>query len=358
MLRLPKTEARVICEVVFRLERQTWLDWSKGFAILCVVLGHVVESAPMYAQEGWMQILHTVIYAFHMPLFFFLSGCAWGLPKKQAGRERIRHEFTGILEILILYVFWSFVMYVGKSMLPGVANVVYDKSFVYCLLFAPVDPYWYLVVLGLYRGAFLLMKNRRAQRGAILAGGLLSAVLPLIQDASDSWEYRYLWRIGYHLVFFGGGVLAVYWLPQIQALWNKGKTRLTLLCGVLSAGLFCLRPFEQQLPFLKPLMAWALIVVTICVVSLVTEVLHGRRSLFLKLGGASLYIYVLHNYFTVAFRVVYNRLGLQATGLMYTLANVSIAVITCMIAYSLAKKWSVIRLFFCPIKTVRGWMER
>ena len=47
------------------LDRITWLDTSKGLAILLVVLGYV-SFFPM-------PIL-GVIYAFYMPLFFFLSG--------------------------------------------------------------------------------------------------------------------------------------------------------------------------------------------------------------------------------------------------------------------------------------------
>jgi len=44
--------------------RQEWLDVLKGFGILFVVLGHAL------ADGG----LKTYIYAFHMPLFFFVSG--------------------------------------------------------------------------------------------------------------------------------------------------------------------------------------------------------------------------------------------------------------------------------------------
>ena len=41
-----------------------WIDNLKGFGILLVVIGHTVP------REG----LGQWIYAFHMPLFFFISG--------------------------------------------------------------------------------------------------------------------------------------------------------------------------------------------------------------------------------------------------------------------------------------------
>ena len=58
-------------------DRLKWLDICKGFAILLVVLGHVIDGATMYKDVVWMQYLYKAIYAFHMPLFFFLSGMAY-----------------------------------------------------------------------------------------------------------------------------------------------------------------------------------------------------------------------------------------------------------------------------------------
>lgn len=45
-------------------ERVSWLDNARGIGILLVVLGHAV--APGYVRD--------LLYAFHMPLFFFLAG--------------------------------------------------------------------------------------------------------------------------------------------------------------------------------------------------------------------------------------------------------------------------------------------
>lgn len=44
--------------------RYNWIDWSKSIAIFLVIWGHV----PMQSET------HTIIYSFHMPLFFLISG--------------------------------------------------------------------------------------------------------------------------------------------------------------------------------------------------------------------------------------------------------------------------------------------
>lgn len=47
-------------------ERLHWLDYSKAIGMYLVVLGHVFKDNT--------QLLKDIIYSFHMPLFFFLSG--------------------------------------------------------------------------------------------------------------------------------------------------------------------------------------------------------------------------------------------------------------------------------------------
>lgn len=52
-------------------QRFTYIDQLKGFAMILVVAGHVMEFC-LYNKE--YSFLHDIIYSFHMPLFAFLSG--------------------------------------------------------------------------------------------------------------------------------------------------------------------------------------------------------------------------------------------------------------------------------------------
>lgn len=51
--------------------RIQYLDNLKGFAILLVVLGHCVQSTVTGYDDN---PIFKVIYSFHMPLFFMISG--------------------------------------------------------------------------------------------------------------------------------------------------------------------------------------------------------------------------------------------------------------------------------------------
>jgi len=49
----------------------------KGIAILLIVWGHFIpESSPHY----W-QLIHDILYTFHVPVFFFISGYLFGISK-------------------------------------------------------------------------------------------------------------------------------------------------------------------------------------------------------------------------------------------------------------------------------------
>lgn len=51
-------------------QRFPWLDSARDIAILLVVLGHIGQGAPPLRQ--W-------VYAFHIPLFFILTGILFRL---------------------------------------------------------------------------------------------------------------------------------------------------------------------------------------------------------------------------------------------------------------------------------------
>ena len=51
-------------------ERIEWIDFCRGIAIICVVLGHSITKMGDSRIE---RIINLCIYSFHMPLFFILS---------------------------------------------------------------------------------------------------------------------------------------------------------------------------------------------------------------------------------------------------------------------------------------------
>ncbi|MDF5730700.1 MAG: acyltransferase family protein [Rhizonema sp. PD38] len=81
------------------------LYFVRGFAILWVVVGHVIGDRSagirqLYDQDipilAWM---YTFIYSFHMPIFFIVSGISFAVFSKS---KEINHWES------VLMVFWDF----------------------------------------------------------------------------------------------------------------------------------------------------------------------------------------------------------------------------------------------------------
>ena len=54
--------------------RLAYIDIARGIGIMLVVLGHTLAEANYHVQNSTVLFLGQLIYSFHMPLFFFLSG--------------------------------------------------------------------------------------------------------------------------------------------------------------------------------------------------------------------------------------------------------------------------------------------
>lgn len=85
-------------------KRILWIDYTKTICIYFVLLGHAHTTQP----------LTDFIYAFHMPLFFFLSGTLFSFEKhptfKEFALKRFKRIMVPYLWInLITYIFWLFV---------------------------------------------------------------------------------------------------------------------------------------------------------------------------------------------------------------------------------------------------------
>lgn len=65
--------------------RIKWIDTAKGIGLLCVILGHL-----------HLPYISTWIYTFHIPLFFFLSGCVFA-GNKYSFKEYFIRKFKSLV---------------------------------------------------------------------------------------------------------------------------------------------------------------------------------------------------------------------------------------------------------------------
>lgn len=80
-------------------DRQKWIDATKGFGILLVILGHTFNIN---------SLLCKVIYSFHMPMFFIISGFLFN-SKKYSNMKLFQYVKIKFKSYLIPYFIYSFV---------------------------------------------------------------------------------------------------------------------------------------------------------------------------------------------------------------------------------------------------------
>lgn len=79
-----------------RKKRVEWIDIAKGFAMILVVIGHTAFSTSK------QEILRAMIFSFHMPLFFILSGMT--LSFADNWKQLMNKTVKDVKNLLIPYV--------------------------------------------------------------------------------------------------------------------------------------------------------------------------------------------------------------------------------------------------------------
>lgn len=245
------------------------IDRTKGFAIALVVWGHI-PNASISAPTQWYYTSISAIYAFHMPLFMYLSGFVFFLV---GGPERfwnapLRQFLSRFDRLIVPFIFFMLLIVSGKyfaSTISGVSDPVNSigDGLLKVITNTPDNPLlsiWYLLVLFVYTLATpLLWRLGNKKLYLLVLCGILGWMVVLPEDF-------YLKRISNYFIFFViGGLFATnrhimlrivqkfyIWFLVIffvvLFLWHDSKYAL-LICGISSIfalhGLF-LQPYWHK----------------------------------------------------------------------------------------------------------------
>lgn len=74
--------------------RDSSFDIMKGIAILLVVLGHSVpdQASASGIASYPLYLMRTIIYSFHMPVFFFVAGYFMHIPLKEGFQKFVKDK--------------------------------------------------------------------------------------------------------------------------------------------------------------------------------------------------------------------------------------------------------------------------
>lgn len=252
--------------------RLDWADIAKGVSIILLVLWHTTEFHPAFGL-------------LRMPLFFFVAGLfAYDVIARGSFGDFLRNKVGGLI---YLYMLWALIYIALTRTVPGMLeNPVGDFKRWLQILWSPPLTLWFIYALAV---SFLLARLLFRQ-----PFWLVFAAAALVYAASSSQGFDgpqpFVLRIGLLFPFFWMGLFA---LPLARDLVGRHHrfwplaTGVFLLCAFLSAGEVF--PVEWLLNFL---ISWVGIAGVVLFARSVEGTLLGTWLAYL--GGATLYIYLMH----------------------------------------------------------------
>lgn len=293
-------------------KRLSWLDSLKGFAILCVVAGHVVYGytrAGAYPESAGSEFFLLQLFSsFHMPLFILISGFIYSMVYfDSAGQPKSGKLKVQLLDIAAIYVIFCALMVFFKVICAKYVNTQMSFSDLLYIWKTPIPPYWYLYVLAVFYliGIPLIKQGGRVP---LIVGLAVSAVLSLASRFLALTPDFTINIIAFLLLFFLLGVTIQRGIVPLS--WPLAIGFFCVACV-----LYCMFRSEDSVTFSgeiagKPIVS-TLVAVGFCffLFKMFSSVSWLDNRFLSFCGSYCLEIYVLHCFFTAGFRAAFNMAG-------------------------------------------------
>lgn len=314
------------------MERIKWIDQTRGLAIFLVILGHIIGGLDFGVGGGTGNVLWKIIYSFHMPLIFSISGAV-------SNEERICN-ITGKREcfyylakcvinlygtyLIFGYLFWAvkFFLYQGNKAvtLADALRLPFDSS--------GWGAGWYLLALLMIKIIdFWIIKGIRNHNVRIAI-----------------WIFLFLFGRYFPIAFVANACSNGLYF-QFGRRWKKGSFEnpeslmgILMIAGVLR--------YEGVLEYFMDFF----IAVVLCeiVIMFMIQAKDKKMKLFEEIGKYSMIPYVLHAYFTIPVRVVLNKLNCDSFS-VFVFMEFLFAVVLSYFVIHFVKKFPCIKRIFYPV---------
>jgi fucose 4-O-acetylase-like acetyltransferase len=274
--------------------RDPFWDNARWFAILLVVVGHTIEKQ---ADSDVMAALYLAIYAFHMPLFAFLSGrFSSAGPGSRASYGKL------VTNLVVPYLVFNVLWFLLRSVVQG--DVRLDLA-------APYQHLWFLVALLAWRLALPLVAALRyplttsvvvavgagytASIGPVFDSGKILGMLPffvlgwVVRDRGlPAWARGRRWatpqvKVLAAAVLLAAPLAAYTWIDHTRELRLRSWTQMTFNYAELGAPEWWAGGVRLVLVALALLLGASVLVL----------VPRGRNRIT-DWGSATMYVYMLH----------------------------------------------------------------
>lgn len=327
----------------FRLD---WVDYAKGIGITLVVYGHLLRSAyhsSLKVPSHFFMLSDSIVYSFHMPLFFFLSGLFVENSLARRGTKKYLKDKLGA--IAYPYLIWSLLQISVELLFPNHIQRSVGISNIFEIPYRPWEQFWFLYALFLMYMSYAVL----SKAGRYSAIAISIAAVGLFFDPIRTHVFA-LDGFSEHFIFFSGGVLLSRFLINGEkpnpSIWMG--VLLSLAFSVAAVFVFRWQIGLQHLPGgSHPFYFFVLAALGTASVIYISQYLATRNTLaFLKiLGVNSLQIYVVHMFAVVGVRVVLLKLFKVDDLAVHIAMGMAFALVTPIILVKVSERMKLPYLF-------------
>jgi fucose 4-O-acetylase-like acetyltransferase len=279
--------------------RLAWVDVARGIGIILVVYAHVLRAhLPVAKGTGWAATHDHVIYAFHMPLFFVLSGLfLWN----SVGKGRQQFVSSRWWQMIWPYLFWSAITAAIEMVMSRFVNSPMTWHEVMMIPLQPIEQYWFLYALLIHQLVIAALWPRKWLLIPVVLAGLA-----LLQWLGGAWIQI---RAFDYLPYTVGGVLAATSLFGLASRSTWMQTMVAAICGILFVALYQVYPPTNPTFLSRFLLGFLGSLGTMSAAMLLarTPLADGLA----QLGAASLAIYLVHTIFSAGARIALKLVGIS-----------------------------------------------
>ena len=299
--------------------RYSWLDSLRGLAIFLVVIGHVIQFLYCHDNDGYRKCIDwNIIYSFHMPLFFMISGYSYDICKDR---------FTIVKrakQLLVPFAVWALI------------NAIYNDSlYIWRLEYFIISPsnggLWFLYALFFMSVIYYLIdriSNRGGYKQNICYLLILFSLLFFIENKVGGFYGTK--EITYNIIFYAIGA----YLHRYDISIHNNYILLTLATISVICG-YSKIYYLEMISNLATIQRCMSIVLTIPILLFIYGVWRKARFVeeersfikdFSHIGKYTLGIYAIHYYIMLSLPSIqtYSRLSIIITSLGIIMLSVFI----------------------------------
>ena len=294
-----------------RSNRESWIDVCKGIAIILVVIGHVKTSyinSDLLNNAYVFNSIGTIIYSFHMPLFFLISGYLFSCSSKKKCSFDI---FKICISYGIPYIAFSVVLWFSKIIFSNLVNDTFSVTDLLKILIFPLSYLWFLYALLIIEIAQTIVskvsKSAASKFIIVIALFILRFVLIIfISDNSYIYDLGIVYAGKYYIYF----VLGEYCISFLVLYLNKlSILRFSLFITFVCFALYCfliLRCLNHILS--NPIISFVLAIIGSILMLFISRKINKCKLLEL-IGKNTMPIYLFHGFIISACRIILQKLN-------------------------------------------------